>query len=746
MKPRRTDATSAHALPALLPRWRSLASSSSPSYARVDVDAVQDSESVANSSSPHSSSLSRMPTSRARSTVVLLVCAALSLFIVLALCYGVAAPPTRANASSPSNSDAHSSNANAALVLTPEQLLQEFSVAPLVLHQRDTIRVRFGFNTPASSLVSPPPPSERAGDWIGVYCVDDESKDVDVHDFIDARRTEGAVSGTLTFGPMVNMRCSWQFKLVTSDGTVLATSPFVRFAEGPTEPLQIHLAMTTEPTQMRVHWTSAEVTQAVVMYGRRADSLRDTSQASQTSYLASDMCKSPARTVSAKNYRDPGQLYDALMTGLEPGKTYFYRVGDASANGKLSAIRSFTVPPQAGVSPVSQQQKTATSMSFFTFGDLNSPVGATENFAVEGSCGTTLKLIEQDLATQDAFHHNYVAVMHVGDISYAKGSTFIWDQFGELIQGVASRIPYMVSIGNHDYGYLEGNELDPVKFPRNRVFESDGTHGYQSYGECGVPTEKRFHMPDNGNSVFWYSVEMGLVHHTVLSGEHDFSSGSPMYEWLLNDFKAVDRGKTPWLFVHMHRPMYCSVGYAGDYDRSLLYRDHLEQVFSDFHVDVVFSGHYHSYERTCPVFDEICYSEEDTGKALAPVHLMVGSGGANVDNYGYYDVDWRAQAFQTYGYGRVHVYNATHTHFEFVSNKEEAVTDSTWIVSDHNWSSDRPRRYRPGLFARIVMGVTALAFVVGGVTMLWRRRHRASKRKATPYIVRKTRDSLPTRA
>ncbi|KAF1328971.1 Calcineurin-like phosphoesterase, partial [Globisporangium splendens] len=704
---------------ALLPRWRS------SSYEPVAPTDAQDDGSGRRARS--SSSSSHTPSFSAQRRLVLgCIAAALGLVGLVAWSYGSTA--ARAFVGNNARTNAMDGGETASSHKRIQLQLQDFSVAPLVLNQRDTLHVRFAYTTQTAADVAD-------GDWIGAYCVDDELKDVNVHDPIDSRSTHGAVEGTVVFGPMVNMRCSWQLKFVSADGVVLATSPFVRFAKGPTEPLQIHLAMTNDSTQMRVHWTSSQVREPVVLYGPREDELRATAHATHTSYKANDMCREPATIVSAKHYRDPGQLYDALLTDLEPEQTYWYRVGDA--NGQLSAIRNFTVPPRAGTVP---EQR---SMSFFVFGDLNSPVGATENFAVEGSCGTTLELMEQDLKESSASkdQHKYVAVMHVGDISYAKGSTYIWDQFGELIQNVASTIPYMVSIGNHDYGYLEGNEIDPIKFPRNRVFEGDGTHGYQSYGECGVPTDKRFHMPDNGNSVFWYSVDMGLVHHTVLSGEHDFSEGSPMYEWLLNDLMAVDRTKTPWLFVHMHRPMYCSVAYAGDYERSLLYRDHLEQMFSDFHVDVVFSGHYHSYERTCAVFDEICYEEDEMGggrNAFAPVHVMVGSGGANVDQYDYYNVGWRKQAFLTYGYGRVHVYNASHMHFEFVSNKERAVTDATWIVSDHNWPTDRVRRYRPSLLVKIVVGVMGVVLVVGGVTWWWRRRRRALKWQAMPYFVRKT--------
>ena len=36
-----------------------------------------------------------------------------------------------------------------------------------------------------------------------------------------------------------------------------------------------------------------------------------------------------------------------------------------------------------------------------------------------------------------------------GDISYARGTSMIWEQYFALIEPVSTRIPYMVSIGNH---------------------------------------------------------------------------------------------------------------------------------------------------------------------------------------------------------------------------------------------------------------------------------------------------------
>ena len=80
-----------------------------------------------------------------------------------------------------------------------------------------------------------------------------------------------------------------------------------------------------------------------------------------------------------------------------------------------------------------------------------------------------------------------------------------------------------------------------------------GNYGIDSLGECGVPTFQRFHMPDNGHSLFWYSFNYGSVHILHMSTEHDFTPGSDQYDWIVSDLAAVDRAVTPWVVFAGHR-------------------------------------------------------------------------------------------------------------------------------------------------------------------------------------------------
>uniref|UniRef100_K3WC58 Purple acid phosphatase n=1 Tax=Globisporangium ultimum (strain ATCC 200006 / CBS 805.95 / DAOM BR144) TaxID=431595 RepID=K3WC58_GLOUD len=558
--------------------------------------------------------------------------------------------------------------------LAPPAAVVSMSVSKNVVIQYDKVAVTYQMHAGA--------PTSK--DWIGVFCVDDEKVELPDSEYIDWKWTGGKASGTLEFGQLVNMRCSWQFRFFTQVHENPATylragkSNWVQFEKGHSEPLHVRIAMTTDSSEMRVMWVSSAVKEPTVWYGRSPSMLSRTARATATTYGAGDMCHAPATTTAAQYFRDPGMIYTAVMAGLEPEQTYYYKVGDPTS--EISPVFMMKTPPAPGAQPKSSP------MSFFMYGDLGDWNIKATGPKPEDRTATTIELMRDEM---DDPKSNYVAIMHDGDISYAMGRTYLWDQFGALVQPVATEIPYMVGIGNHEYCHTSGGEgKDPSGAPGNGFHPSEGNYGDESQGECGVPFNKRFIMPANGNKVFWWSVEYGLTHHTQISSEHDYTPGSPMYTWLVNDLKSVDRKKTPWLFLHLHRPMYCSEDYAGDYKVSLLIRKHIEPLLAEYKVDAVFAGHYHAFERTCPVYREKCLSEKLPGgleKAKAPVHIMVGSGGADIDNAGYYNVTWQRAAQMEYGYGRLHVHNATHTQFEFMRNKDRKIVDTAWIISDHEW-------------------------------------------------------------
>ena len=141
----------------------------------------------------------------------------------------------------------------------------------------------------------------------------------------------------------------------------------------------------------------------------------------------------------------------------------------------------------------------------------------------------------------EATHNRLSFVLHIGDICYAEGLSYRWEEWMTMVEPYSSLIPYMVSIGNHDQVTAMGK--DPSG--GSTVLHKGSVH--DSGGECGVPLDHRFHMSDNGNRLWWYSFDYGSVHITQISSEHDLAPGSVQYSWLQKDLMKVNPVLTPWI-------------------------------------------------------------------------------------------------------------------------------------------------------------------------------------------------------
>ncbi len=90
-------------------------------------------------------------------------------------------------------------------------------------------------------------------------------------------------------------------------------------------------------------------------------------------------------------------------------------------------------------------------------------------FLQPGALGVIDALTERISALEDVD-----LVFHVGDISYATGFMVEWDSFLEMINPVASRIPYMTAIGNHErcalYVSISGTQVFLSSANVNNVF------------------------------------------------------------------------------------------------------------------------------------------------------------------------------------------------------------------------------------------------------------------------------------
>jgi len=340
----------------------------------------------------------------------------------------------------------------------------------------------------------------------------------------------------------------------TVAGPVLWTQPGVAAIA----PSGLHLTYGADPArEMVVSWSTPE-------------SVRN------PRLLLGDATGQYGQAVAVESVSSPGLgtvQHHARLTGLAPGRSYFYRAthdGGASAEFDFSTAAPLT---SKGGSPV----------RFTAFGD-------------QGTKDGKVVPVNPVISRFDPDLH-----LHVGDLSYASNtgglrasetaadamySPSVWDTWMAGIQPVAARIPWMPVLGNH--------EMEPTA----------SELGYESFFARFVP-------PDNGvphpvGPTTW-SLRIGNVAFVALDGNdasaeivrnHDYLGGRQ--EAWLDATLAAYRGdpQVDWIVVGFHHCAFCSSSRHGS-DAGV--RDRWTPYFDKHRVDVVINGHNHMYERTHPV-------------------------------------------------------------------------------------------------------------------------------------------------
>eukprot|EP00640_Fibrocapsa_japonica_P000631 CAMPEP_0113945674 /NCGR_PEP_ID=MMETSP1339-20121228/49363_1 /TAXON_ID=94617 /ORGANISM="Fibrocapsa japonica" /LENGTH=632 /DNA_ID=CAMNT_0000951363 /DNA_START=100 /DNA_END=1998 /DNA_ORIENTATION=+ /assembly_acc=CAM_ASM_000762 len=531
-------------------------------------------------------------------------------------------------------------------------------------------------------------------------------------------------SGSVDF-LLLNLRTDYIFGLFQggSDNPVLVAVSEVLLNGRPNEPNNIHLALADEGeghgaglAAMRVSWVTRDEGRPVVMFQEEGPQLasgavaprhlrsvrrlmshvvggkvlggatlptatkHSVAPASSFTFSAKDMCTAPA---SGAGFHSPGTLHSVVLANLTPGTRYRYRVGDLESQ-EWSEYRVFVTPPAPSYLPTEQSVRIA------VFGDMGAaPIDGSYESTVTGSQWASLgtaHLLESLLEkpsqqfSRSPSASGLDAVLHIGDISYARGVTFHWDMFLQEIEQVASHVPWMVGIGNHE---RDSTDVSDTIKSLSFFFTDD------SGGECGVPYGAYFPMPEPADDFKkdtpWYSFDYGAIHFTVMSTEHDFRRGSSQFQWLKQDLKDVHREVTPWVVFAGHRPMYVDSTWGGDFDSDVavsdLMKQELEPMLMEHQVDIGLYGHHHSYQRTCQVFDGECQdtSASEPSVFVAPVHLVVGMGGYDFSEFAESTPDWiDFQSNEQHGASVIEA-NHTHLHFQFFDGINYQQVDELWM-------------------------------------------------------------------
>lgn len=435
---------------------------------------------------------------------------------------------------------------------------------------------------------------------------------------------------------------------------------------------QVHTAHAGKD-RLRVSWVSSSsspVAASGVQWGPSSTNLTQYTLATSETYLLSDLCNATScpyalarglPDMCTKRWEAPGQLHHALLdlSLLDPEyqPLLYYAVGDAPVVANGSHSTAF------GPLMLRPRHRGSAELSFVAFGDMG--VGE-----VQRSIVTQLGTMSSELDF----------VLHVGDLAYANDGEVLWREWLQQIQPVAAVVPWLVGCGNHDCLYAS----QQYRPPWAGYFATGGDGG-----ECGVPFNARFMMPgdvrwlpdgaretrnNTRNNIFW-SIERGPLHVTMLSSEHDLRDGSTQWRWLQSDLAAVNRTRTPWLVVGLHRPLYSSVVGGNLLPEIRGMRNALESLLLAHKVDIVLNGHYHQYERTCRVARGAC---DERG----PVHMTVGMAGpSNFLPWALEAPRWSRVRSLSHGHTVIDVMNTTHAYVQAVNATQGGLPlDAFWIT------------------------------------------------------------------
>jgi 3',5'-cyclic AMP phosphodiesterase CpdA len=381
----------------------------------------------------------------------------------------------------------------------------------------------------------------------------------------------------------------------------------------PAPPEQIRLALTGTKGEMVVGWATLSKTGSKVQY----------------------TCAGCGQWVvegSASYYYMPWiplyvspQIHFATLRHLNASTVYSYRVGDES--GGWSDFYQFTTEPEIAPTP-------DRPIRVMSIGD-------------EGATADSKEVLAAMMTADQKLHFDLL--VHAGDISYANGVQEIWDVWGRLTQPLATHLPWMVAVGNH--------ELIDLLLPFLNRFSMPAKQSGGSFGNL------------------YYSWDYGNIHFIALDSESfEYFQMSPQHIWLKQDLHNVNRTKTPWVVAFWHSPWYCS-NTVHQWDGWLM-KESFEDLFYHYKVDLVLQGHVHAYERTHPVY-------KGNVTADAPVYITNGVGGNGEGLYKHWQQPppaWAAKSVSDYGFGYFEVYNATHLHWTMKRSSDSAVIDEAWLV------------------------------------------------------------------
>jgi hypothetical protein len=250
--------------------------------------------------------------------------------------------------------------------------------------------------------------------------------------------------------------------------------------------------------------------------------------------------------------------HEVTLTGLSANTRYYYAVGTTTEilEGN-DASHFFLTAPRVGASK---------STRIWVLGD-------------SGTANASARAVRDAYYKFTGSRHTDLWLM-LGDNAYQSGTdaefqAAVFDMYPDMLR----KSVLWPTLGNHDGGSANSS-----------------TQSGPYYDIFTLPKKAEAGGVASGTEAY-YSFDYGNVHFIVLdSFESSRSPTGAMMRWLREDLQATDQD---WIIAYWHHPPYSKGSHDSDGGGALAdMRRNALPILEDYGVDLVLSGHSHSYERS----------------------------------------------------------------------------------------------------------------------------------------------------
>jgi hypothetical protein len=278
----------------------------------------------------------------------------------------------------------------------------------------------------------------------------------------------------------------------------------------------------------------------------------------------------------------PRRDHEARLTGLQPATTYFYSVGlTGTTLAGDDAVHRFTTPPVPG---------TRAPLHAWVVGD-------------SGTGDANARRVRDAWRTHEGGRAPDFWLM-LGDNAYDSGTDGQYQRavFDTYSVQLAQSVDWP-TFGNHD-----------------ALSATSTTQSGAYYDAFTLPANAEAGGVASGTEAYW-SFDWANVHFVCLdSQDTDRSPTGAMADWLRRDLAATTQ---EWVVAFFHHPPYSKGNHDSDVEiRHVEMRENILPILEDFGVDLILSGHSHSYERSFLVDREYGLSTTQT-----PANVIDGGDG-----------------------------------------------------------------------------------------------------------------------